>query len=538
MMDLEMADYERTVHSLNNQLADRDSQIADLTSEVSRAEERVHLLQTQIESVDESRAQAEERGNKLKQLLVKTKKDLADLRKQESEQKSVDLELRGQMEGLNQQVEDYKVQMGELGSTNQRLQEKLRSLSDSHQRTIRSLESRVTALTDDLEVTRTELKAVHAEYDSYKVRAHSVLSKQKTRSPADTVSDMEKLERQRLESAVQQLKTKLQEVTEKMSAMQQDNEAQQDEHERLIQRYNKMLRDTEERDNAFKKRLEEVSQDKMAVMTKLEEKAAQLQLQLDVQKEAYKDQLESAREEERSKVEMLQMQLDLTQTENTRLQREVNSLQRALRSKESAAPEERRSPPGFYPVMPSPEGERQEGEGSEIVDPEPVTKTTTPHKVPPVSFEKLLTTPLEELPGGVIPTVVDEEELKANLNTAHKKIEHLTELLNESEESVSRMTEQIKVLKEEIRRLYRNQQREDDLQNLEYLKNILIKFLTRKEGDERIALIPVLNMMLKLNPDEKAQLEAIATGDEAAPNQAQQAAGGWGSYLHRWSGLN
>ena len=54
----------------------------------------------------------------------------------------------------------------------------------------------------------------------------------------------------------------------------------------------------------------------------------------------------------------------------------------------------------------------------------------------------------------------------------------MLQLLNDSEESVSRMTEQIKVLKEEIRRLYRNQQREDEMQNLEYLKNILMKVCT------------------------------------------------------------
>ena len=34
------------------------------------------------EAVEENRVQAEERGNKLKQLLVKTKKELADLHKQ------------------------------------------------------------------------------------------------------------------------------------------------------------------------------------------------------------------------------------------------------------------------------------------------------------------------------------------------------------------------------------------------------------------------------------------------------------------------
>lgn len=35
-------------------------------------------------------------------------------------------------------------------------------------------------------------------------------------------------------------------------------------------------------------RLEEVTQDKMGLVTKMEEKAAQLQLQLDIQREAYK----------------------------------------------------------------------------------------------------------------------------------------------------------------------------------------------------------------------------------------------------------
>lgn len=74
------------------------------------------------------------------------------------------------------------------------------------------------------------------------------------------------------------------------------------------------------------------------------------------------EQLESVEEEHKKILEMLQMQLDMTQGENTRLQREVNNLQRSLRSKDVAAAEERRSPPGFFPVMTHPEGERQEGE--------------------------------------------------------------------------------------------------------------------------------------------------------------------------------
>jgi hypothetical protein len=38
-----------------------------------------------------------------------------------------------------------------------------------------------------------------------------------------------------------------------------------------------------------------------------------------------------------------------------------------------------------------------------------------------------------------------------------------------------RLTEQAKLLKEEIRRMERNQKREEETSNMEYLKNILLK---------------------------------------------------------------
>ena len=72
----------------------------------------------------------------------------------------------------------------------------------------------------------------------------------------------------------------------------------------------------------------------------------------------------AVQDEQKSTIEMLHMQLELTQTENVRLQREVGNLKQVLHSKESAAVEERQSPQGFYPVMSTPQGERQEGEVS------------------------------------------------------------------------------------------------------------------------------------------------------------------------------
>lgn len=51
----------------------------------------------------------------------------------------------------------------------------------------------------------------------------------------------------------------------------------------------------------------------------------------------------------------------------------------------------------------------------------------------------------------------------------------ILQLLNDSEATVMRFTEQAKILKEEIRRMERNQKREEETSNMEYLKNILLK---------------------------------------------------------------
>ncbi|GBM72577.1 GRIP and coiled-coil domain-containing protein 2 [Araneus ventricosus] len=127
----------------------------------------------------------------------------------------------------------------------------------------------------------------------------------------------------------------------------------------------------------------------------------------------------------------------------------------------------------------------------------------------------------------------DNEKLLSDLNAANKKIEHLSEVLNESESTNLRLSEQVRVLKEEVRRLERNKEREQHAENLEYLKNVFIKFATLSPCSEKAMLIPVLTTMLKLSPAEQQQLKSISgdiDGDESSTS-------GWGSYLHRWSGL-
>ena len=51
-------------------------------------------------------------------------------------------------------------------------------------------------------------------------------------------------------------------------------------------------------------------------------------------------------------------------------------------------------------------------------------------------------------------------------------------------------------------RLERNQEREKESANLEYLKNVILQFLKCRPS-EREHLVPVLTTMLKLSQDEK-----------------------------------
>ncbi|OZC08553.1 GRIP domain protein [Onchocerca flexuosa] len=90
-------------------------------------------------------------------------------------------------------------------------------------------------------------------------------------------------------------------------------------------------------------------------------------------------------------------------------------------------------------------------------------------------------------------------------------LEHARELLNESEAMNARLIEQTKLLKDEIRRMERDRERENHLANTEYLKDIIMKFIApEKVTDERGHLIPVLTTMLKLNNDEVNLLSQVA----------------------------
>jgi GRIP and coiled-coil domain-containing protein 2 len=62
-----------------------------------------------------------------------------------------------------------------------------------------------------------------------------------------------------------------------------------------------------------------------------------------------------------------------------------------------------------------------------------------------------------------------------------------------------------------ITRLERNQEREKSISNLEYLKNVVYKFLTFTTIEEKSQLLPVLCTMLKLTQEEQKTIMTVAS---------------------------
>lgn len=68
---------------------------------------------------------------------------------------------------------------------------------------------------------------------------------------------------------------------------------------------------------------------------------------------------------------------------------------------------------------------------------------------------------------------------------------------------------------------------------------MIVRFIKSGPGDEKKQLLPVIDMMLKLNPGEKTLLEKIAVGEneeeDAEGDSKNSKSKSWvGGYIPRW----
>ncbi|XP_016057334.1 PREDICTED: GRIP and coiled-coil domain-containing protein 2 [Miniopterus natalensis] len=527
LMNMEIADYERLMKELNQKLTNKNSKIEDLEQEIKIQKQKQETLQEEMTSLQTSLQQSEEKNTKIKQLLMKTKKELADSKQAETDHLMLQASLKGELEASQQQVEVYKIQLAEITSEKHSIHEHLKTSVDQHQRTLSAYQHKVAALQEECRAAKVEQAAITSEFESYKVRVHNVLKQQKNKSVSQAETEEAKQEREHLEVLVDQLKIKLQDTQNNLQINVSELQTLQSEHDTLLERHNKMLQETVAKEAELREKLCSIQSENMMLKSEHAQTMSHLTSQNEVLRNSFRDQVRHLQEEHRKTVETLQQQLSKVETQLFQLKSEPTTKSPASFHQPVKNLRERRNTD--LPLLDMHSVTREEGEGMETTDTESVSSAGTHTQ----SLEQLLNSPETKLEPPLWHAELTKEELMQKLNSTTKSADHLNSLLRETEATNAILMEQIKLLKSEIRRLERNQEREKSVANLEYLKNVLLQFIFLKPGSERERLLPVIDTMLQLSPEEKGKLAAIAQGEEENASRSS----GWASYLHSWSGL-
>ncbi|XP_063223773.1 GRIP and coiled-coil domain-containing protein 2-like isoform X2 [Bacillus rossius redtenbacheri] len=425
--------------------------------------------------------------------------------------------LEARLERKTEECESATLQLAALASEKQGLVDSLRAQQDLFTRQVRALEEQSARLKEGLAERDDELANLRDEYESYKVRAQSVL-RQKSRGDDDARSRLgrEDLaeEARQLRGRADALQARLEETSSHLQSSLSEQEALREEKTALLERCQELA------SSLAQARSQATQLQEAEKKTALDHQEAMRnqKLQYDMLTQCYKKQIEDLEARLQDETATLRQRLE---TAEEKLQG-----QQAPEGFDGQVPKVQSSADGkaFDPSRPEVEMallKREDAEGSESTNSvSPNHLVSRDHLHHPVPLDKLLAATEEDnsVPGPERAAV------------AERQVRHLSALLSDAEQDLAKLTQQNALLKEEIRRQQRSVEREQHAQNFEYLKNVVVKFVTLQNGDERSRLVPVLNTILKLSPEETSQLAQVARGGSESSGSAR----GWGTYLHLW----
>lgn len=167
---MEIADYERSIKSLNVQIIAKEKDLTDARNEITQLSATVEKLRGDLERVETELSDEKEKSAKLKQLLVVAKKDLAEAKSHQAEQQSLDATSRHQIERLQIDLDAYKVQLVESGAERERLRDRVTALVEAAQRDEEETEKRIADKQEEIDDLKKRLKDLEADYDAYKLK--------------------------------------------------------------------------------------------------------------------------------------------------------------------------------------------------------------------------------------------------------------------------------------------------------------------------------------------------------------------------------
>ena len=121
MIDLEFADYEKTMKNLKDDLNNKEKEIEELREELLSSNEKSFCFQREIENLEKQKSQNEERAEKFKNLFETTKKELEVFKDLQNQNHHNDDQSRILIDKLHGDFEKTKFLLNELIQEKQQL---------------------------------------------------------------------------------------------------------------------------------------------------------------------------------------------------------------------------------------------------------------------------------------------------------------------------------------------------------------------------------------------------------------------------------
>ncbi|KAL1386083.1 hypothetical protein pipiens_012867 [Culex pipiens pipiens] len=519
VLNLEMEAYEKSLAELNKKLEAKKDQVKELESTMEVQEGTVKSLKSQIALLEQSLASERSHSQELKKN-VDVQQEKLRLSEHQRGETNVELaQLKMDYEKMKMEIESNRVELSEAISEKEKVSSGLESEKSRLVKQVYNLESTVDDLKVQLKDREQEIEDVKAEFASYKIRAQSVLRQNQSKDSGKEVELQEEV--QNLQKALDVTQTKLQNASQQMAELTKSCEELRFDKTKLQSR-SKELHDLLEESRLQHESLLEESR---RVNLNHQEALKTQRLQNETLVNCYKKQLDELQEKHSLELSALQSRIGQTGRDHPENNNHIPSQHSSRISDEQKI---------NLLLM-----EREEGEGSESTSSQNTAVATARRKVSTSSQPRAANRstrdliPLDELLNSsfddtasafgdpaddssvrAISPGLELQQTKEQLGKQESRVRHLTALLAEAEQDLAKLNQLNELLKEEVRRQERSIEREKHAHNSEYLKNVIFKFLTLNSGDEKSRLVPVLNTILRLSPDETQKLNNVAKGSE------------------------
>lgn len=504
VLDLEMEAYEKTLDEINKKLEAKKLQTIEYENTIKMQNDMMESLKSQIASLEANLDSEKSHSMETKRSMDS---QLSLLRKTEHERTEANL----QLELLNKNYEALKLENGEIKldmakhvSDIEKRYQALESERNDLIKSISFLEMEVDKFKKLSSSHESEIETLRTEFASYKIRAQGVLRQSQTKdlSKEQELQD-EVLTMQKSLENFKEMNTK---ITSELESLKKNYDDICEDKVRLQGRCKDLL-------ETLERQSDEVLEESRKRNQQYDESIKAYQLQIDTLNAFYKKKIQESEANNNNTI--------------AELQKKVNKLESASSASAVAqVPIASAYEPNIYQLRNDEHKmnmlliDREEAEGSEDQSSQSSTFQLQPRRKVSKGRELM---PLDELLNSSFDDNSNEineetisnfsspsealEQTKSKLMKEENRVAHLTTLLADAEKDLARMQQLNELLKEEVRRQQRNFDREEHIKNSEYLKNIIIKFVTLNNGDEKQRLIPVLDTILKLSSEENNLLQ-------------------------------